>query len=228
MSDKTSGFIAVATFLVAMLLGPTLNGQITISVDDPTVTVGASQFVTFSASGTDLVDNLTFVTVIDQASGSGPNIISVSGIGFFDGVAPSFGGGFTPAISPLAVVSLFNNLGDSESIDGTDFVTVEFDTSGLSVGDTFDIDLEFGPQTTVFAGGDTQVDANFPSPFVITVTDPFLLGDVDQNGVVNFFDINPFIVLLAGQGFLDEADIDRNGVVNFFDISPFIAILAAN
>jgi len=53
-----------------------------------------------------------------------------------------------------------------------------------------------------------------------------LLGDVDQNGVVDFFDIQPFINLLSNQTFQFEGDIDGNGDVDFFDIQPFINILA--
>ena len=53
-----------------------------------------------------------------------------------------------------------------------------------------------------------------------------LLGDVDLNGVVDFFDIQPFINLLSNQEFQFEGDIDGNMVVDFFDIQPFINILA--
>ena len=54
-----------------------------------------------------------------------------------------------------------------------------------------------------------------------------LLGDVNLDGVVDFFDIQPFIDLLSDREFQNEADIDRSGVVNFIDIQPFIDILAA-
>ena len=54
----------------------------------------------------------------------------------------------------------------------------------------------------------------------------FLLGDTNLDGVVNFFDISPFIELLSAGVFMDEADIDRNGVVNFLDTSPFIDLLS--
>ena len=59
-------------------------------------------------------------------------------------------------------------------------------------------------------------------------TSGVLLGDVNQDGVVDFFDIAPFIELLANNGvpFLAEADIDLCGKVDFFDIQPFINILA--
>ena len=61
---------------------------------------------------------------------------------------------------------------------------------------------------------------NTPAP-------PVLLGDVNLDGVVDFFDISPFIAILSANGFQAEADIDQNEVVDFFDISPFIAILSA-
>ena len=51
-------------------------------------------------------------------------------------------------------------------------------------------------------------------------------GDVDRNGVVDFFDIQPFIDVLSAGGDQAEADADCNGDVDFFDIQPFIDILA--
>ena len=53
------------------------------------------------------------------------------------------------------------------------------------------------------------------------------MGDVNQDGVVSFLDIAPFIAILSSQGFLAEADINSDEVVNFFDVAPFITILAA-
>ena len=62
----------------------------------------------------------------------------------------------------------------------------------------------------------------------VAVDDPILLGDVDQNGVINFLDIVPFIEFITGGGFLAEADVDQNGVINFLDIVPFIAIITGS
>ena len=53
-----------------------------------------------------------------------------------------------------------------------------------------------------------------------------VLGDVDQNGDIDFSDIAPFIALLASSTYQFEADVDGNGNVDFFDIQPFIDILA--
>ena len=53
-----------------------------------------------------------------------------------------------------------------------------------------------------------------------------ILGDVNLDDVVDFFDISPFIEVLASEGFQAEADIDGNGVVDFFDIQPFIQLLS--
>ena len=58
------------------------------------------------------------------------------------------------------------------------------------------------------------------------VSNTTILGDCNQDGVVNFFDINPFIGFLAGNTFFEQADCNQDNVVNFFDIAPFIAILA--
>ena len=54
-----------------------------------------------------------------------------------------------------------------------------------------------------------------------------LLGDCDQNGVVDFSDIAPFITTLSTGVYLAEADVDENEIVDFDDISPFIVILAS-
>ncbi len=53
-----------------------------------------------------------------------------------------------------------------------------------------------------------------------------LLGDVNQDEVVNFLDIAPFIGVLSNMGDQAEADVNEDGIVNFLDISVFIMILA--
>ena len=53
-----------------------------------------------------------------------------------------------------------------------------------------------------------------------------LLGDVNQNGAVDCFDISPFIIMLIRQGFSEEADCNQNGSFNYLDIPPFIALLS--
>ena len=52
-----------------------------------------------------------------------------------------------------------------------------------------------------------------------------LKGDVNLDGVVNFLDIVPFILVLQTGTFQSEADVNSDVVVNFLDIAPFISIL---
>ena len=59
-----------------------------------------------------------------------------------------------------------------------------------------------------------------------TVETGVLKGDVNSDGVVDFFDIQPFIDVLSAGGNQAEADADCDGDVDFFDIQPFIDILA--
>ena len=79
---------------------------------------------------------------------------------------------------------------------------------------------------------DFNVSGNIASNWIAVAPTPgefeseFLLGDINQDGVVNFFDISPFIVTLQAQNFLAEADINGDGDVDFLDISPFIALLS--
>ena len=55
-----------------------------------------------------------------------------------------------------------------------------------------------------------------------------LLGDVNEDTVVNFLDIAPFIgVLSAAGGFQAEADINEDGVLSFLDIASFIGVLTS-
>ena len=63
------------------------------------------------------------------------------------------------------------------------------------------------------------------SVLTVTLVTPPVLGDVNMDGVVDFFDIQPFISVLSSRTFQAEADIDGNGVVDFFDIQPFIGLL---
>ena len=60
-------------------------------------------------------------------------------------------------------------------------------------------------------------------------------GDLNCDGVVNFADIDPFVLALSGQAAYEvqypdcrwlNADINGDGAVNFADIDPFVACLS--
>ena len=62
----------------------------------------------------------------------------------------------------------------------------------------------------------------------------YALGDLNCDGLINTFDIDPFVLALtdpAGYAAaypncdLMLADIDENGAVNTFDIDPFVQLL---
>ncbi|MBK8914899.1 MAG: immunoglobulin domain-containing protein [Phycisphaerales bacterium] len=73
-------------------------------------------------------------------------------------------------------------------------------------------------------------DESHPATLRVTV-----VGDANCDGVLNNFDIDPFVLaILAGQGpwealydcnFLCACDADGDGVVNNFDIDPFVQAL---
>ena len=80
---------------------------------------------------------------------------------------------------------------------------------------------------TVGNGSSASRDMNFF--FAAPATD-VLKGDVNLDGMVDFFDIQPFIDVLSSGGTPDEetaADANCDGMVDFFDIQPFIDILSS-
>ena len=76
----------------------------------------------------------------------------------------------------------------------------------------------------VIHGNDNLTDQELDALFTVA---PFLLGDINLDGVVGFFDIDPFIGLLTTGTFQAEADCNQDGVVNFLDINAWIEILSA-
>ena len=67
-----------------------------------------------------------------------------------------------------------------------------------------------------------------PNPNQIILSDylpNFILGDVNDDGVVNLLDVGPFIDVLTNGPFSLAADINMDGQVNLLDVGPFVALL---
>ena len=101
-----------------------------------------------------------------------------------------------------------------------------------------EVDSFFGLQSNLSSDGLTlavgaqSFDENGTDRGLVRVFDleeliSVLHGDVNLDGVVDFLDISPFILVLATGEFQIEADCDGNGVVDFLDISPFILALSS-
>lgn len=143
-----------------------------------------------------------------------------------DALAVTTGAEFSIALSDLGA-----SAGDTISIVATysngdyNFFSNQF-LGGLPAG-TDNLGADGAGNFVADASG-TALDLTGVAPFTITVpgTGVLLKGDVDQNGVLNFLDIAPFIAALASGVFDPNADCDCNGEVNFLDIQPFIQKLA--
>ena len=140
----------------------------------------------------------------------------------------SFGSGFL-----INSDSEFNLFGSNFVLDG-----VQLDDS-LTMGQAFTIeDRDVTLSGLLVDGSPFSVDLNsvdmlfqdsFASDATLTVTlgppVTIILGDINQDGVVDDSDILAFISVLQSGEFQAEADIDLNGVVDFADIPAFIEIL---
>ena len=89
--------------------------------------------------------------------------------------------------------------------DGSEFLYLLNPLPLAVVGDTFDLG----------------------STVTVTLVSPVLLGDVNQDEVVNFEDIPSFIEVLQAGTFLPEADCNQDDFVNFDDIPALVEILQA-
>ena len=107
------------------------------------------------------------------------------------------------------------------------------DTGGLQSQVTFQVTA--GTCYEIRVGGYTPTGGGAPgSEGEITLNGTFepdcqfALGDINEDGVVDFNDIEPFVDVVFGGGFLCQADINGDGVVDFNDIEPFVELLFGN
>ena len=118
-------------------------------------------------------------------------------------------------------------------VDGSVVYTFDGDSSDGFLGDNFGASVSGagdvnGDGVADFVVGASRGGTNnggYVRLFVSQVTVPFILGDVNQSGGVDFEDIPVFVSILLGNMFLAEADCDPNGVIDFNDIPTFVEIL---
>jgi hypothetical protein len=83
-----------------------------------------------------------------------------------------------------------------------------------------------GTETVNYQISDGRGGTDTASLTVTTLAvEEVLLGDVNQDGVVDFGDIPAFISILQGGQYLEEADVNEDSFVDFADIDAFIGVL---
>ena len=55
-----------------------------------------------------------------------------------------------------------------------------------------------------------------------------LIGDVNQDGVVDLLDVAPFVELLNSGEFQIEGDINGDGEITLLDVGPFVDLINGN
>ena len=125
-------------------------------------------------------------------------------------------------INSLGIAEEFSSLDTGYDPDATAFLCGRIQIEAIGPGS---IELAAGPNDLGIANESDLLQsvfarANISVPFV-----DIFLGDVNQDGIVDFFDIAPFITVLTNGHNQAEADADQNGVVNFFDIDDFVVLL---
>ena len=61
---------------------------------------------------------------------------------------------------------------------------------------------------------------------LVSIDDGFIIGDVNQDGVVSLLDVSPFVEALTTGVYEIRADINCDGAVDLLDVSLFVELLA--
>ena len=102
------------------------------------------------------------------------------------------------------------------------------DSFGVTVSGAGDVNGDGVDDFIVGAQNGGPNNGGYARVFVSQISVPFVLGDCNIDGRVNFDDIPFFIDLLISGSFLEQADASEDDRVDFLDILPFIEILSAN
>jgi hypothetical protein len=153
---------------------------------------------------------------------------------------------FVPADNTIQVMTYSPTLDQFES-DGDSEFTLTYDMAGVpfvELGTVSDVpsdtdatlvwtDREVGATYEWFA---TAWDGEFDSASAVwSFETTWAVGDLNCDGVVDFRDINPFVLALvdptAWQSAYPDcdllnADINGDGEINFGDINPFVVLLS--
>ncbi len=206
------------------------NGNIQLSGSTVTANLASGSGGGISNDGSAIVVSNSIVS--DNSAGSGNNDID-PGTGAFSVNFSLIGTGVTPdsGTSGNNVVADDPMLGPLADNGGpTETHALLAGSPAIDAGDgALAVDASGNPLLT------DQRGAGFDRIFGDTVdigayefgSSTFLLGDVNQDGVINFSDIPSFITVLQSGVYLDEADINGDGIVDFSDIPFFIELLIA-
>ncbi len=143
----------------------------------------------------------------------------------------------TGALTPTGAmfdVGLQGTLGDVATLDNLMFVT---DNSTALDGLMGIYSFTVNPDGSFTQNGPIVSTAGIAPRSVATWKPPvFRPGDTNCDGVVNFDDIDPFVLSLSGQAGYDAqfpncdwltADCNGDGTVNFDDIDAFVALIGS-
>lgn len=153
------------------------------------------------------------------------------------GTAEISGGEF-PGIVTLQSNGAINLSGTEFSVDGRPIDGLVKDVpmlitqrdvqlSGtLADGSSFKFFLAPAQITDPFPMFNSSFDPN--AALTVTLTDLFVLGDVNEDGVLDLLDIAPFVNALGGETFVARADTNKDGVVDLLDVGVFVSLLAGD
>ena len=164
--------------------------------------------------------------------------INISGGSVGDGF-DAFNGSVINISGGSVGAEFLSEAGSTVNLFGSDFVLDGVPLADLIAGEAFTIAprdvtlsglLADGSAFSFDLNSELQISQDHFAPgstLTVTLSTEVLLGDTNQDGVVDFSDISSFIMRLTTGEFLAEADADGDGNIDFDDIGPFILLLSS-
>lgn len=134
------------------------------------------------------------------------NFVALAGTVSVDDPLGLAGGSMTVALADTGL-TLVDLVGGQLSVAG-DTLTVQIPIS---------ISIDVNPAVPVTANASVVLTGELM---------PFVLGDVNCDGVVNLLDVIPFIDAVANDVFNPKADINQDNAVNLLDVDGFVQLIA--
>ena len=207
-----------------------LSGTATLDIQNLNPPSGSAQITQLDITADEGLSYSFFLGFVSASTSPGDVTISITNPGAPGSLS---GTSFDQLANVIAIdgdLTISDPLGfagGNQTLDLSTIAIAPFDIASINVtqsGNTITVSNSF-TFTESLELGELELAVTYVATGVVPVV---LSGDVNLDGVVDFFDIAPFIELLNNQSFQTEADIDMNQVVDFFDITPFIEILVAS
>lgn len=129
-------------------------------------------------------------------------------------IDPWFPGDFGPNTTTVDLSTIVQEIIDQEGWSSSTSVVFILQNDPMDTSERLAVSFDGNPAQAA------ELTIEFTPPTMV------LVGDVNQDGLVNLLDVAPFVDRISTGTYQPEADINQDGLVNLLDVEPFVALLS--